>query len=208
MNNITRLLPYREINEHDVINFYSLDEATGQAGALVRIKTADLNREPVEYTTRDDQFGFQNRMGFATSLYPQVPHKVTKVQGTGDFVSGAIGITLRDVRTVDENGENLLFYPQKRDELQCVVSGQAVPILTRGIVTFNQDAFVNGATARPAVGDWVVPAADGQLTGVAPAGQAAYARFKVGTVLATGSRESQHTQDSFTGYYAMVKIDI
>jgi len=67
---------------------------------------------------------------------------------------------------------------------------------------------VNGATVRPAVGDWVVLAADGMLTGVAAANKAAYSNFKVGTVLATGSRESQHEADSFTGYYAMVKIDI
>lgn len=208
MNNITRLLPHREINENDVVNFYSLDTATGEAGSLVRISAADLNKDPVELVTRGDSYGYQNTLGHATSLYPQVPHKVTKVTGTGDFFSGALGFLLRDVRTVDENGENLLYYPQKRDELQCVVSGQAVPILTKGTLTFAQTAFINGATVRPAVGDWVVPAANGMLTGIAAANKPTYANFKVGTVLATGHRESQHEADAFTGFFAIVKVEV
>lgn len=203
-NTITRLLPFRQYNEQDVVNFYSLDAVTGEAGSLVRVSSADLNKDPVNYVTRGD--AYLNALGHATSLYPEVPYKVTKVTGTGDFVTGGLGIMLRDVRSTDENGENLLYYPQKKEELQCVVSGEAVPVLTKGVLTFNQSAFINGATARPAVGSWVIPAANGLLTGVAP--NTVGAQFKVGTVLATGSRESQQDTDAFTGYYAMVKIDL
>lgn len=205
-NTITRMLPFRQYNEQDVVNFYSLDAATGEAGSLVRVSSANLDLDPVQYTTRGDAYAYLNSIAHASSLYPEVPYKVTKVTGTGDFVTGGLGIMLRDVRTVDENGENLLYYPQKKEELQCVVSGEAVPVLTKGIVTFNQAAFVNGGAVRPAVGSWVIPATNGLLTGVTP--NTVGAQFKVGTVLATGTRESQQDTDAFTGFYAMVKIDL
>ena len=208
-NTISRLLPFRQYSENEVINLYSLDTISGEAGSLVRISSADLNLDPVQYVTRTDAASYANSLGHASSLYPQVPYKVTKVTGTGDFISGCIGITLRDVRSVDENGENLLFNPRKKEELQCVVSGEAVPISAKGIFTFSQNAFVNGSTVRPAVGDWIVPATNGLLTGVSSlANKLAYTNFKVGTVLATGERESTQDTDFATGYYAMVKIDL
>jgi hypothetical protein len=208
-NTISRLLPFRQYSEQEVINFYSLDEATGEAGSLVRVSAANLDLDPTQYTTRSDSNSYLNTIGHATSLYPTVPYKVTKVTGTGDFLTGALGIMLRDVRTVDENGQNLLFYPQKKQELQCVVSGEAVPVAAKGVFTFSQNAFVNGSTARPAVGDWVVPATNGLLTGVGTlALKGTYANFKVGTVLATGTRESTQDTDFATGFYAMVKIDL
>jgi hypothetical protein len=209
-NTISRLLPFRQYSEQEVINFYSLDEATGEAGSLVRVSSANLDLDPVQYTTRGDANAYANTLGHATSLYPSVPYKVTKVTGTGDFLTGgALGIMLRDVRTVDENGQNLLFYPQKKEELQCVVSGEAVPVAAKGVFTFTQNAFVNGATARPAVNDWVVPATNGLLTGVGTVAlKTTYANFKVGTVLATGTRESTQDTDFATGFYAMVKIDL
>jgi len=208
-NTISRLLPFRQYSEQEVINFYSLDTATGEAGSLVRVTSGNLDLDPIQYTTRSDTNAYLNSIGHASSLYPAVPYKVTKVTGTGDFISGALGITLRDVRTVDENGQNLLYYPQKKEELQCVVSGEAVPVAAKGVFTFSQNAFENGATVRPAVGDWVVPGTNGLLTGVGTSTlKTTYANFKVGTVLATGTRESTQDTDFATGYYAMVKIDL
>jgi len=208
-NTISRLLPFRQYSEQEVINFYSLDEATGEAGSLVRVSSANLDLDPIQYTTRSDSNSYLNTIAHATSLYPSVPYKVTKVTGTGDFLTGALGIMLRDVRTVDENGQNLLFYPQKKEELQCVVSGEAVPVAAKGVFTFSQNAFANGTTVRPAVGDWIVPATNGLLTGVGTVAlKTTYANFKVGTVLATGTRESTQDTDFATGYYAMVKIDL
>ena len=208
-NTISRLLPFRQYSEQEVINFYSLDAATGEAGSLVRVSSANLDLDPIQYTTRGDANAYLNTLAHASSLYPAVPYKVTKVTGTGDFLTGALGIMLRDVRTVDENGQNLLYYPEKKAELQCVVSGEAVPVAAKGVFTFSQNAFENGSTVRPAVGDWVVPATNGLLTGVGtPTLKTTYAAFKVGTVLATGTRESTQDADFATGYYAMVKIDL
>lgn len=197
-NTITRLLPFRQYSEQDVINMYALDAATGQAGSLVRVSEADLNKETVELVN----YGFTNQMGHASSYYPQVPLKLTKVTATGQAV---LGIMLRDVRTVDENGENLLFYPQKRDELQCVVSGEAVPVATRGLFMYNVDGLAGGVA--PAINSYAIPAADGKLTGVASP-SATQKEYAVGKFIATGSRASVSDTDAFEGVYALLKLEL
>ena len=53
-NEITRLLPFRQYDDNDVINFYSLDTITGEAGSVVRVSEADLDKQPVEYRSRGD----------------------------------------------------------------------------------------------------------------------------------------------------------
>lgn len=197
-NTITRLLPFRQYSEHDVINMYALDAATGQAGSLVRVSEADLNKETVELVN----YGFTNQMGHASSLYPQVPLKLTKVTATGQAV---LGIILRDVRTVDENGENLLFYPQKKDELQCVVSGEAVPVATRGLFMYNSAGLAGGVV--PAVNSYAIPTADGLLTGVVSP-SATQKEYAVGKWIATGSRASVSDTDAFEGNFALLKLEL
>ena len=132
-NEITRLLPFRQYDENDVINFYSYDLETGEAGSLVKVSDANLSNEPVKYVERTDSNSYDNTLGNGLSLYPEVPYKVTKVSDTGGGTQ-VLGIMLRDVRSKDENGENLLYYPEKKEELQCVVSGEAVPVATKGIL--------------------------------------------------------------------------
>ena len=46
-NEITRLLPFRQYDENDVINFYSLDTITGAAGTVVKVSVANLYESPV-----------------------------------------------------------------------------------------------------------------------------------------------------------------
>lgn len=197
-NTITRLLPFRQYSEQDVINMYALDAATGQAGSLVRVSEGDLNKETIELVN----YGFTNQMGHASSFYPQVPLKLTKVTATGQAV---LGIMLRDVRTEDENGENLLFYPQKKDELQCVVSGEAVPVATRGLFMYNVDGLAGGVA--PAINSYAIPTADGKLTGVASP-SATQKEYSVGKFIATGSRASVSDTDAFEGVYALLKLEL
>lgn len=202
---ITRLLPNRSINEHDVINEYSLNVSSGEAGTFVKVVAANLTDDPVAYVNRGAG-SFLNSLGNATSQYPEVPYKVGAVSGTGD--GGAIlGMLLRDVRTVDENGENLLYYPQKREELQCLVSGEAVPIATRGKVTVNSRAFVNGVA--PAINDLAVVGANGQLTGVPfVTASTQQKNASVGKFIATGFRTSQQDTDAFAGPYAVLQFSL
>lgn len=201
---ITRLLPHRDYDEHEVINLFSLDTASGEAGSFVKVTAGDFSKDSVEYVARAD--AFLNTLGNGTSNYPETPQKVTLTTGTGD-AGAAIGMLLRDVREVDENGESLHFYNQKKDELRCVVSGECVPILKRGHVAVNSRAFVNGVV--PNVGDSAVLAANGQLTGVAPASLSTEQRnATVGKFLGTGDRESQKSTDAFDGPYAILDFSV
>ena len=67
-----------------------------------------------------------------------------------------------DVRELDENGEKLIFNPRKAAEMGVVLSGQAVPVLTKGLVTYS------GATQGVAVGNFAfVSGTAGELAGAA-----------------------------------------
>jgi hypothetical protein len=199
---ITRLLPNRSINEKDVINGYSFDSNSGEAGTFVKVSAGNLNLDPVEY----GDFGpFANSLGNAKSQYPYVPQKVTTA-GASD-AGLIVGMLLRDVREVDENGEKLLYYPQKKQDLQCVLSGEAVPVASRGVVEINVRGLAGGVC--PNVGDAAVVVAGGKITGVAygslTTGQSA---VRVGTFIGTGSRESQQNTDFAAGNYARLKFSV
>jgi hypothetical protein len=183
---------------------FSLDTITGEAGSLVKISSANLDLDPVNLIERADSLGFQNYLGNASSLYPEVPYKVTKVANTGER---PIGILLKDVRSVDENGENLQYYPRKKEELQCVLSGEAVPIATRGIFMLNSRALAGGLA--PAINSYAIPSANGTLTGVAAASATATQKeYAVGKFIATGSRASQQDTDEYAGVYAVLKLEL
>ena len=205
-NEITRLLPFRQYDDNDVINFYSLDAETGEAGSVVRVSSADLDTEPVKYVERTDSNSWDATLGHGLSLYPEVTYKVTKCTGTG-ATQRALGIMLRDVRNKDENGENLLYYPRKKEELQCVVSGEAVPVLTRGLLTVNAKALQGGLP--PAINSLAISSLNGTLTGVAhDSATANQKNVSVGKFIGTGYRESLTTTDAFAGSYAILKIEL
>tara|TARA_R110002020_G_scaffold261011_1_gene475395 strand:+ start:867 stop:1493 length:627 start_codon:yes stop_codon:yes gene_type:complete len=205
-NEITRLLPFRQYDDNDVINFYSYDLETGEAGSVVKVSAADLQDEPVQYVQRGDANSWQTTMGNALSMYPEVPYKLTKVSDTGGGVK-PLGILLRDVRNKDENGENLLYYPRKKEELQCVVSGEAVPVATRGIFTINSKGLTDGVA--PTINQWALPSKNGTITGVSATvvNHHITAVHSIGEFIATGYRESGPTPDAFAGAYAILKLD-
>lgn len=199
---ITRLLPYRNIDEKDVINEYALNANSGEAGTFVKVSAGNLSLDPVEY----GNYGpYLNSLGNATSQYPYVTKQVAAA-GTGD-AGLIIGMILRDVRSTDENGENLLYYPQKKFELQCVLSGEANPIASRGIVDINVRGLAGGVA--PNVGDAAVVVADGKVTGVAFGSlTTAQKNVMVGTFIGTGYRESQQNTDYAAGAYARLKFSV
>jgi hypothetical protein len=78
---------------------------------------------------------------------------------------------LKQTLEKDENEEKLLYNPVKRDELQAVLSGQAVPIATKGIFTLTSDAFDNANNGTPScvpgTAAVISPATAGKVSGVA-----------------------------------------
>ena len=166
---MAKLKPFRDYSEHDVINLFSFDDtaiildatAAGivHAGSVVKVKTGWSNDAETTDMIADVGASYNNtvsqRWGVAANvqLTDGTPHDET-----------ALGITLADVREYDENGEALKFNPRKQEELQAVLSGQAVPVATRGLFLTATGAWAASQTV--AINMDVFPTGAGQLTTV------------------------------------------
>ena len=67
-------------------------------------------------------------------------------------------MTLYDVKDADENGELLKYNPRKAAEMQAVIPGQAVPVVTKGIF------LVQDVDGTPAAGGVAYAGASGMIT--------------------------------------------
>ena len=160
----TRLEPYRDYSEHDVINLFSLEVGDAQdlsgwqpaksgdfdAGVIVAVSNGKLPGDIPGFsdqtsagvnTTLRNYLGNSGQPHVGFNAYPVVETTVKKASSAAGATNKAIGITLRQTLAYDENNENLLRYPLKKDELQAVLPGQAVPVLTRGLVLLNSKAI-------------------------------------------------------------------
>lgn len=205
-----RILPLRDYNEHDVVNFFALDTANekigdtgaGDNGVIVKVTNGDITNEAVQYVT-SSYLGKTDYPYVGRNQYPEVPLKVG-VASSGD---AALGVTLFETALRDENGESLLYYRQKALENQVGLSGQATPVLTRGTLTLADSAFAGGTI--PSVGS-SLGVRDNGLFGAYDSNTDPKA---IGKVLATGQRVAGKTDDYFagspgsTGTYALVQID-
>jgi hypothetical protein len=201
-----RILPFRQYDDNDVINMFALQSAYvnsstttssfGDAGVFVTTAVGDFNLDPITYAT-DAYLGKTDYPFVGANQYPSVSLKI-KPATSGD---GLLGITLRQTAQTDENGEKLLYYPQKAEELMCVLPGQSVPVATRGVFTLTSGAY-NGALT---VGGGVKLSAgvSGTVTGCAITDVA-----RVGLVVGTGSRSSGTTTDQFAGTYAVIALGL
>jgi hypothetical protein len=168
-----RIEPFRDYSEHEVVNLFALDLSAlkkdnadasdaaastladmknlsgGQwdSGVAVEVSAGDLPQDvPGGWTADADLRAYLGHahdnahIGFNGMPY----NKLTVKPSNSDK---AIGITLRQTIAYDENGENLLRYPVKKDELQAVGPGETVPVLTRGLVLLNSAAFVGTTDA-------------------------------------------------------------
>jgi hypothetical protein len=216
-----RLLPFRQYNEHDVVNLFSLDtsaltltdmthESNGawDAGAIVKISNGDMTQEPTSVAPAQLQayLGKTDYPFVGGNNYMEVPLKVDIADGGADV---PFGIALRQTIAFDENGEKLLYYKQKLLELQGVLPGEAVPVLTRGIVTVAE----SGVVGAPAAGA-AVYAGTGANSGKFTTNNA---NARVGTVIAAGDRTEVGTSPDYfagtagagnTGGYFVIKIEL
>lgn len=155
------LKPFRDYNEHNVINLFAVQadqSANGviaSAGTVVKVNgngfqpvvaglggTGFLGAVPVDLA------------GGAGSTYMNVvSDRFALTAKVVPAASGslALGITLMGVQEYDENGEKLLFNPRKAAEKGVVVSGQSVPVLTKGMVTYSGSLINDNANAGDGV---------------------------------------------------------
>ena len=201
-----RILPFRQYDENDVINMFAFQgqvnanpsETHSDAGMIVQVASGDVTGgyNPTQLAANSDLLGSSNYPHVARNYYPEVPLKIEACDGTS---GKALGVTLAQTLTHDENGENLLRYPQKKDELFAVTSGEAVPVASKGIFTLAETAF----TSITKTDLFVKAASNGKLeTESAPSVNT------IGKILAIGERESQNgNPDQFAGKYVVVKLD-
>jgi hypothetical protein len=165
------LRPFRDYNEKDVINLFSVSGAPidttyqiiATKGSLVKVVgngfVADQDPE-----TMLGNFGLFNVNNFVGQRYG-VPSQVA-LAGVSD---SPIGMLLFDVRELDENGEFLKYRPQKAAEMEAVLSGQAAPVVTRGI--FAVSGIQTGTTAIVAGNPVYVGSNGGFATSTAVSGK-------------------------------------
>lgn len=158
----SNLLPFRQYNESEVVNLFALD-GTGLNGLFVTLVTG--TNDPANSAGSYGSVNVGASYANATSLRHLVTRTVKPSVAT-DMASQILGVTLHTVAEVDENGNKLINWPAAHAaERGYVVSGQAVPILKRGIITLKKSQI----TGTPIPGYLAVPAANGTV-GVATPG--------------------------------------
>ena len=162
------LRPLRDYDEKNVINLYTF---SGQTSTTQVINKGTLvsavgdgwrsDTEPVEMLGSYGDFSTNN----VQAQRYGTPAKASYA-GTG-ATSYPIGITLFDVRELDENGIPLKYNPRKAAELEACISGQTVPILTKGTILYSgvTGTIVPGAPAYAGVSGTIVKDGPGATVG-------------------------------------------
>jgi hypothetical protein len=163
-----QLLPFRQYDERDVLNVFALSGYAADVytivnrGTLVKVagdgmKLDTLN--PVEFLGNPSAF---SPINVVSQRYGAIPKVVPA--NAGDKI---LGMTLFDVRETDENGELLKFRPRKAAELEAVISGQAVPIVRKGIFAYSGVCTGNGLTGSVTAGTTLYAGANATLSSFA-----------------------------------------
>jgi hypothetical protein len=190
------LKPFRDYNEHDVINIFTV---TGQTllskGTFVTVASSGVNLRDESVVNNLSIYG-NSVSALFTPAWSVAPAP------SGTLKASVVGATLKDFRTLDENGEVLLFHPRKAAEMDVIISGQAMPVVTKGLFLYSGIATGNG---QPAFGTGfaVADAGDGSIKTVN--------YYSTGT--ANGVASSSNVLGKFLGPintdgYALIKIEL
>jgi len=181
------LRPFRDYDEKDVINLYAYSGAVVDASYQILATKGTLVKpvgdgfradvEPIEMLGNMGAFNINNWVGQRYGVVPKVT-----VAGASD---NPIGMLLFDVRELDENQLPLKYNPRKAAEMEAALSGQAVPLVTRGIFLYSGVTVGGGVPVTAGATAYV--GANGVIT---TSGTNAVGRFlgTTGAPPATGGR--------------------
>lgn len=132
------LRPLRDYNEKDVINIYTYSGARLMTdiinkGTLVKV-VGEGWRNDVEATEMLGSYGDFTTWNVVAQRYGTVAKVAACSTGTTDY---PLGITLFDIRELDENAIPLKYNPRKAAELEACISGQTVPVVTKGVFLYS-----------------------------------------------------------------------
>jgi hypothetical protein len=191
------LKPFRQYDEHDVINLFTFNGTSGtngvllQAGKLVDIHTGwKADDDQVDLSTSAS--GTANGMDLSGKVLSNTWGLNAKVQAT-DVGDTAIGMTLVAMRDEDENGEKLLYNPRKAAEMGVVIPGQAIPLATKGLFIIKSDNAAGWTNVTITAGATLYAGPSGEVTN--SSGSSAKA---IGVAL--GGKDANG--------YALVKLDL
>ena len=148
------LRPFRDYNEHDVINLFKFSGTIpANKGTLVKVIGDG-------WKTTDEL----ERLGSVGATYNNVQSErygVAAAVGVAGAGETPVGMLLYDVKEEDENGEKLKFNPRKAAEMDVALSGQAVPVATKGVFLYSGATL---AAQSPVGGTALYTAAGGEIT--------------------------------------------
>jgi hypothetical protein len=162
------ILPFRDYDEHDVLNLYSCTIVANK-GTLVKPVRSPKDNSGTDKSTAGPlkltSDGVGKRFQYALSDLFNVVGQVSPVVNYNDSPA-PIGILLYSVQEVDENGEKLIYNPQKAAEKNIILPNvQAAPILTKGIILINDIDISNrgGGGGNPDIGDFAYAGDAGKI---------------------------------------------
>jgi hypothetical protein len=142
-----KLLPFRQINDNDIVNQFAL-EGTGEAGLLVTVSNGNMDAQ-----TDWNYTNFPSVSVTRVSNYKMNTKTTVRQSQSGDTKFGVLGVTLFNVAVYNENGEKYEYLSkERRAEQNVIVSGNTMPVLTKGLLTLGSGAY-NGT---PAVGSVLI----------------------------------------------------
>jgi hypothetical protein len=151
--------PFRDYSEHEVINLFAL-QGEANKGTFVTAVGSGFNLSAAS------DFGNDSFINGTVSARFNVANKLTAAP-SGTIPARVLGMTLKDVKSVDENGYPLKFEPRKAAERDVVISGEAVPVVKRGVFLYSGISEAGGVCAFGS-GLAISDANNGELKVVAP----------------------------------------
>lgn len=153
ITNNPNIKPFRDYSEHNVLNLFSHVDASVNKGSFVSIVEFEGNtnvwqdtNDPATPHLKSVNSDF-NEPSRATVLRDEVSAKVKNAEDG----EAALGMTLVDVREYNKFGERYDYRPRtEKYENDIVTSGEAVPIVTKGVFK------INGFVGTPAAGSGAV----------------------------------------------------
>lgn len=207
-----QLKPMRDYNEKDVINLYTYSGARLTTdiinkGTLVKI-AGDGWRNDVEQLEMLGGYGDFQVWNVTAQRYGTTAKVALCGATASDY---PIGITLFDIRELDENLIPLKYNPRKAAELEACISGQTVPICTKGIFLYS------GLTGSITPGAPIYAAVSGGMTANPTYQTIAVTGVFSGTAMQTGNNTTTFPANAKVGYalgatgvdgYALIRINL
>ena len=143
-----KLKPFNDVDEHNIINLFAFNASSGNKGSLVTITNASGFVSNQELTTTS-----LTSEPNVVSLRYSVPARV-RYAASGEGKGEVLGMMLYDTRESDYLGRPLIYDPTRKAEAQAVVSGEAVPVVRRGMF------LISGMVGTPGAGSGAQAADD------------------------------------------------